>query len=81
MLSLRRLDHLQTTICELFSNCVQEYAHRFAIWLDNVEFIHSFNEEGKSFWVSLKSPSLELHIARTLPKFVIAAAARPQPLC
>ena len=39
---------------ELFSNCVQEYAHRFAIWLDNVEFIHSFNEEGKSFWVSLK---------------------------
>ena len=41
---------------------MQEYARRFAIWLDNVEFIHSFNEEGKSFWVSLKLSGLKLHI-------------------
>lgn len=82
MLSLPRLGPQLSHIRELSNNCVQEYAHRFAIWLDNLEFIHSSNKEGKSFWVSLNMPHLVLHIGPVvLPEFVTFAAARPQSLC
>ena len=32
---------------------MQEFEHRLAIWLDNADFVHAYNEEHTSHWVSL----------------------------
>jgi hypothetical protein len=33
----------------------QEYERRFAVWLDNLDFVHSHNQRGGSYWVSAPS--------------------------
>ena len=37
---------------------LQEYEHRFAVWLDNLEYIVKYNAEHASHWVSLHPPNL-----------------------
>ena len=35
--------------------CTQEYERRFGVWLDNLDFVHSHNQRGGSYWVRAAS--------------------------
>ena len=47
----------QTDFAQILCNVVvfflQEYERRFEIWVDNLNFIESYNSEDKTHWVSL----------------------------
>ena len=45
-------DGLEQRCASLAGGAVQEYQRRFAVWLDNVDFVHHHNtQRNSSFWV------------------------------
>ena len=44
----------------LFCVELQEYEHRFSIWLDNLKFVHEYNQAHSSHWLGM-GPFADLH--------------------
>lgn len=59
----------------------QEFEHRFAIWLDNLEFVHEYNQRHTSHWVRSLSRALALtRIPRSVSKSLVVVIGQKAKL-
>lgn len=58
---------------------VQEFEHRLAVWLDNLEFIHAYNQKHTSHWVRPRPDAITLSFRTAAPAVDTPLPEAPGP--